>query len=118
MLIEAGIKAFPFSISSYFSTPINGYETIIVKISDIKPPKRNEGVYTFVKCRIINILEGFNTLKPMSPIEINLMEGDSNFKYCVEDGFHRYYASRQIGFIEMPAIIKPPQKIGCDSTKE
>jgi hypothetical protein len=109
-LIEAGIKAFSFSVSSYVSTPNNGYKTLIVKISDIKPPNRNPGVHTFVKRRMTDILKNIRTSTPMHPIEINPLEGDSNYKYCVEDGFHRYYASQQIGFTKIPAIIKPPQE--------
>ena len=40
------------------------------------------------------------------PVELCLPNDTTHFKYRLQDGFHRFYASVAVGFEVIPAIIK------------
>jgi ParB-like chromosome segregation protein Spo0J len=102
LITEAGLDDFKKYSKAYTSTSDKN-----VLISEVEPPKRNEGVNHFEEERMLSILRGIKARDHIPPIEINELENDNKFKYRVQDGFHRFYASVALGFDCIPVVIKP-----------
>ncbi|MCL4501827.1 MAG: hypothetical protein M1438_08205 [Deltaproteobacteria bacterium] len=82
-----------------------------VRIIEVKPLIRDPGVGIFndnkeasAKDRVISILKGFRTRSPIPPVEVVFEPADSNFRYKLVAGVHRFYCSLAVGFSHVPAV--------------
>lgn len=81
----------------------------LISITNIRPPKRNEGVATFEKNRMEKIFKAIKDRAELPPIKIHEAPNDrrSEFQYEVRDGFHRFYVSIALGYSHIPIEIVP-----------
>jgi len=79
---------------------------LAVPLAEIEPPIRADGVEPFKKYKMVPVLmammnpEGF-----LPPIVVAPTEHSSTYKYKVVNGFHRFYASAQRGYPQIPALL-------------
>jgi len=78
----------------------------LVALSDIRPPRRDPGLEPFRKYKLVPVLLAFMSPEcALPPLALEPLPADSDFKYCVTNGFHRFYASRAVGYACVPAVI-------------
>ncbi|WP_152530557.1 hypothetical protein [Paraburkholderia dilworthii] len=78
----------------------------VVDIEDIQPPRRNPGIEAFRKYKLVPVLLAFISPEcALPPVTLELLPNASGFRYRVTNGFHRFYASRAVGYVSIPAII-------------
>lgn len=102
--IASGIANFKVNVEGYRSTSPS---PVMIRIEAIRPPRRNPGVIWFERERMEAILKGFVNGDYLPPIEVNETPDDKEFRYRVQNGFHRYHASVAVGFRMIPIEIKP-----------
>lgn len=85
--------------------------TIIASLERIEPPSRSETFCGFESGGVTGFRdqETFDSIKnkmetgyQLPPIEVYLAE---NGNYQVKDGYHRFYISKILGFIEIPVNV-------------
>lgn len=103
----AGMNGWEFYASSYVATSDPQYPTAVVPLSEVAAPVRNMNVAWFKEQRIVDILRGFRVGDKLPPIEVDEPPTNTGFRYRVRDGFHRYYASAAVGFIQLPVSVRP-----------
>jgi hypothetical protein len=79
-----------------------------VAIVDIEPPRRDAGMAkAFRKNKLVPVLLAFTSDEcALPPIALEQLPPGSPFKYRVTNGFHRFYASRHVGYTSIPAVIR------------
>ena len=78
----------------------------LVAIRDVEPPVRKPGLDPFKKYKLVPVLLAFRSPEcRLPPVEVTLTS-NSEFKYRVLNGFHRYYASVAVGYGYLPVIVK------------
>jgi hypothetical protein len=89
----------------------NGRKLFDIRIDEVRPVKRNPGVGIFndnqeasARERVVSILRGFRTGSAIPPVEIVLEPPDSQFRYRLVAGVHRFYCSLAAGFSHVPAV--------------
>ena len=89
----------------------NGRKLFDIRIDEVRPVKRNPGVGIFndnqeasARERVVSILRGFRTGSAIPPVEIVLEPPDSQFRYRLIAGVHRFYCSLAAGFSHVPAV--------------
>lgn len=80
---------------------------VVVPLSDVAAPVRDEGLRWFEERRMRSILTGFRDGACLPPIEVFSPSGESDFRFSVRNGFHRFYASVAVGFTHLPVLIFP-----------
>ena len=79
-----------------------------VAIADIEPPRRDAGLAPFRKYKLVPVLLAFTSPEcALPPIALEELPPGSVFKYRVTNGFHRFYASRAVGYTSIPAVVRP-----------
>lgn len=79
---------------------------VVVNLAEVEPPKRNDGVPPFKKYKLLPVLFAFQSPEcALPPVEAKVISGDGKFKYCVLNGYHRYYASVAAGYSMLPIAI-------------
>lgn len=85
--------------------PMDG--VIVVPISELEPPKRNAGVASFEKLRLVPILMAFASKGgTVPPIDVIASTNGSHYKYRVANGYHRYFASIAAGYSDIAVLIR------------
>ena len=79
-------------------------EIRFVVISEIEPIRRSPSTRDFDEIRMIKILRGFSNQSAIPPIFVN-EKIQGNYKYVVSNGFHRYWATRSVGYVKVPVIV-------------
>lgn len=112
-LKEVGIRNFNPTTEAYRSTN----EATIVGIRDIAPPSRLPEYPLdgggFGRCRLIGMLKkivnGEDNIPPVRLIDLddNQWIYPPPYRYLLEDGTHRFFASVIAGFKGLPAVITP-----------
>jgi len=76
----------------------------MVAMSDVEPPRRDPGIEPFKKYKLVPILFAFRSPEcALPPICVqSLPTSRSGYRYRVQNGFHRYYASAAVGFPMVP----------------
>lgn len=111
-LNEVGISNFNPTAEAYHSTN----EAIIVSLRDIAPPSRFPECPMdgggFGRIRLIGILKKIVRGEDLPPV--CLIDLDDNqwitpppYRYLLQDGTHRFYASIMAGFKSLPAVVTP-----------
>jgi hypothetical protein len=94
-------------VECYTATSDLRYSTIIVPISEVAAPIRNEGVPWFAEARIVQVLRGFRSGELLPAIDVDGPSDQTCFRYRVRDGFHRFYASAAVRFTHLPVSVRP-----------
>ncbi len=80
----------------------------IVPLSEIEPPSRDFGIAPFKKFKMVPVLMALmNPNGELPPVVVSQMDPDAMYKYKLEDGFHRFYASALAGYILIPVVVSP-----------
>lgn len=75
-------------------------------IEDIQPPRRNPSMEPFRKYKLVPVLLAFISPEcALPPVAVEPLPKGSGFRYRVTNGFHRFYASRAVGYSCIPAVI-------------
>jgi hypothetical protein len=89
----------------------NGRKLFDIRIDEVKSVKRNPGIGIFngnqeasAKERVVSILRGFRTGSAIPPVGIVLEPPDSQFRYRLVAGVHRFYCFLAAGFSHVPAV--------------
>jgi hypothetical protein len=110
---EAGMQGFLPLTKAYRvdNDAVNGRKLFKVKIVEVRPVIRNPNIGIFndndeasAKDRVVSILKGFRTGSPIPPVEIVFEPADSEFRYKLVAGVHRFYCSLAAGFSHVPAV--------------
>jgi hypothetical protein len=100
-LVAAEMQGFKPSRSSY---RCDGPHDLI-PLADIEPPKRNAGIVFdgggFKRERTMTLLAAIRDDASLPPIRV----APAGRGYCVFDGFHRFYVSRNLGFSHIPVVV-------------
>ncbi len=82
-----------------------------VRFEEVSPVLRNPGVGIFnanekysAKERVVNILREFFSGSEIPPVEVVLQPIDSEFRFKLVHGVHRFYCSLAAGFSHIPAV--------------
>ena len=111
--IEGGMVGFVPLTKAYFvdTDTTKGKELLEIKIDEVRPVRRNPGVGIFndneeasARERVVSILRGFRTGSAIPPVEIVFEPPDSEFRYRLVAGAHRFYCSLAAGFSHIPAV--------------
>jgi hypothetical protein len=77
-----------------------------VPLTEIEPPARAVGVEPFKKYKMVPVLMAMmDPNGSLPPIVVAPIEHPSIYKYRVVNGFHRFYASAQRGYPEIPVLL-------------
>lgn len=107
------IERFKKEIDFFVPSIDEGFE--IIKLSDIKPPIRSNGVIGLHKCRTVSLLCAVVNGERLPPI---FLEQENKY-YKIKHGFHRYHISIIAGLNSIPAIIiKPEPQQGTHADRE
>lgn len=101
---EAGMESFQPKAESY--CPYEGCESESLSLKTIEPPKRNAGIDSFKKERMVNILSAIRNGTPLPPVVVWKTVDGSEWEYELRQGYHRYYASVAAGFKTLPAVVQ------------
>jgi hypothetical protein len=87
--------------------PWSGTQAVeLLAIEDIQPPRRNPGMEPFHKYKLVPVLLAFMSPEcALPPVIVELLPNGCGFRYRVTNGFHRFYASRAVGYVSIPAVI-------------
>lgn len=80
-------------------------DIVFVAMSDILPPERDSGIKQFDEQRMSSILNAIRGGVFLPPVEV-YEKLSPPYRYKVYDGYHRYYASAAVGFVDLPVIVK------------
>lgn len=105
-LTELGIKPFSKAGGHYKYLKNDAREVFIVKISDIDPSIRGEGVPIFKEEKAKDILRDLKHDNPLHPIEVEKVN-EGKYKFKLYDGCHRLHLSIIVGFDSIPAVLAP-----------
>ena len=109
-ITESGLTSFNPSASAYRSSA----DAELVPLSEIAPLPRVQTCWKdwrgFDRKQLVDVLKGIVAGDEIKPVPmIQLPDSDHlvrlSYRYCVRDGFHRYYASIAAGFTCLPASI-------------
>ena len=92
-----------------------GAESIeIVPIGEIQPPLRTAVVPSFKKYKLIPILFSFRFPESTLPaVEVTLASPGGRYRFKVQNGSHRYYASVAAGYENLPIIVRQRFELGA-----
>lgn len=110
-LFEAGAAGFSAGSGSFASDcdeRYSEYPLVIVPIQHVRPPRRDAGVRWFDRVRMVSILRGMASGCVLPAIAVRESRDSSDRRYIVYDGFHRFYASVALGFVNVPVSVLPP----------
>ncbi len=109
---EAGMSGFTRSGPAYRST---ADATHTIPLRDIEPPFQvpevPKGFRGFDRQRMIDVLAGIAADKAVPPVSLLILPALADiskapFPYRVLDGVHRFYASVEAGFEQLPASTR------------
>lgn len=99
---SSGMNKFSRNTEAY---PTNiAEDVVVIEISLIEPVQRSPGVRPFDRERMLNILQGFVQQSEILPISVREKNRQGVYRFEVDNGFHRYYASIAAGFSKIPTI--------------
>jgi hypothetical protein len=110
---EAEMDGFVPLTKTYFvnANATNGRKLFVIRIDEVRSVKRNPGVGIFndnqeasARKRVVSILRGFRIGSAIPPVEIVFEPPDSQFRYRLVAGVHRFYCSLAAGFSHVPAV--------------
>ena len=80
-------------------------EVTVVPLFEVEPPCRSDGVPAFRKYKLVPVMLAFASPEcDLPPIEVKPI-ANSAYRYQVCNGYHRYYASVAVGYIDIPALV-------------
>jgi hypothetical protein len=109
-IAESGIGSFSPDAPAYQSTN----DATLISLAEIVPLPRVQTVPKdwrgFERKRLVDVLRGIVAGNAIDPVPmVTLPESDHlvrlSYRYCIRDGFHRYYASIAAGFTCLPATV-------------
>ena len=112
---EAGMVEFQPTSQTYCVAPNDKWLLKIVALDEVKPPTRSPGVRWFDQTRMVYFLECIVLGDAIPPIEVH-EPPNTELRYEVRDGFHRFYASVAAGFKYLPVSVLPYFNIKDGST--
>ena len=81
--------------------------TEVIDIQDIQPIVRAVGTNGFRKYKMVPVLMAFRDPEGLlPPIEVGALKNDPKYRYKLENGFHRYYASLAVGYSRISVQVK------------
>ncbi len=90
-------------------------DVVLIPLREITPPRRaltsTNDWHGFDRTRLIDVLNGIVAGDEIPPVPvIQLPESDRlvqlPYRYCIRNGFHRFYASIAAGFECLPATVE------------
>jgi hypothetical protein len=104
----AEMNTFSPNGGGYYPYPFQLAEKVtVVNLTEVEPPKRDDGVPPFKKYKLLPVLFAFQSPEcALPPVEATILSGDGKFKYGVLNGYHRYYASVAVGYSKLPITIR------------
>jgi hypothetical protein len=88
----------------YPASPNSDWEP--VSIDQLEPPKRNGGIQSFRKYKLMPVLFAFQSPEcALPPVEV-CEASDGPYRFKVRNGYHRYYASSAVGYRKLPVIVR------------
>ncbi|HEX8595366.1 MAG TPA: hypothetical protein VF682_19155 [Pseudomonas sp.] len=104
ILTQAGIKR-PCDSESYLWESARDI-VFLLALEDIRPPERKPDVSLLNIDRAESIVQGMLSGAEIPPIEVYPIVGrNTEFRYALFDGYHRYHLSIAAGFARIPALI-------------
>jgi hypothetical protein len=107
-LREAGALGFRATAQSYSGTPHDTYRDfplVVVPLRDIEPPGGGLGTPLFDRRRMVSALRALARGAEMTALVLQEWPTDSNYRYALWEGAHRFYASVALGFSHVPASV-------------
>ena len=94
-----------------------GGDVEVVRLAEVEPPLRNEGVPPFKKYKLLQVLFAFQSPEgALPPVEV-FLASSGRYRFKVRNGYHRYYASVAVGFAQLPIVVcQPPYDFGYGET--
>jgi hypothetical protein len=90
----------------YYPYKEGSSEVEIVCLSEIEPPQRSSGTAPFKKYKLVPVLLAFQSPEcELPPVQVALKEKETQYKYFVKNGFHRFFASVAVGYKYLPVKI-------------
>ena len=78
----------------------------VLDIDSIEPPQRDPGIEPFRKYKLVPVLFAFTSPEcALPPVRVKLLPAGGQYKYRLENGFHRFYASIAVGYRAIAAIV-------------
>jgi hypothetical protein len=98
-----------FSDGEYYPYPVGQADKVqVVPIAEVQPPLRNKGVPPFKKYKMLPVLFAFASPECAMPaVEVTACS-EGPYRYRVQNGYHRYYASVAVGFTQLPVTLREP----------
>lgn len=96
----AGAETFKPNTAAYKAAPT----ALTLPLELIRPPKSAPDATGLREERSLSLLRAIVSGKAMPPIQVARAKDDPR-KFVVIDGYHRYYLSLAIGFLEIPVQI-------------
>ena len=95
-----------FPDGEFYPYPLQQADKVrVVSITDVEPPRRNDGVPPFKKYKMLPVLFAFTSPECALPaIEVSACS-EGHYRFRVQNGYHRYYASVAVGFTKLPIVL-------------
>jgi hypothetical protein len=108
---EAGMEGFVPLTRAYHVDANAAQGVFEIRIDEVRPVRRNPGVGIFnddeersARERVVSILRGFRNGSAIPPVEVVSEPPDTDFRYKLVAGVHRFYCSLGAGFSHVPAV--------------
>jgi hypothetical protein len=89
----------------YYGGHKHSAQAQVVDLFSVEPPSRNAGAM-FKKRKPVPVLFALSSDEiGLPPVEVTRLSGSQKYRFRVSDGFHRYYASAAVGYLELPVVI-------------
>jgi hypothetical protein len=105
----AGMRGFVRQAEAYPAEDDPQAPSQIIPFAEILPPLRLPGTPDFDRGRMICVLKGIRAGTPLPPIDIHGPVPNSQVRFAVTHGMHRYHAAAAAGFTAIPALVRPFQ---------
>ena len=83
------------------------WPTVLVPISDVEVPRRNDGVVGLHEDRTTSLLRAFFEESAVPPVEVHEPPGQNACRFMIRNGYHRYFLSIAVGYTLLPVSIRP-----------
>ena len=102
----AEMKTFDPGAGGYYPYTLNAKNVEVIDLTEIRPPRRDDGVPPFQKYKLVPVLLAFQSPECELPaVDVRRIE-TGGYRYEVLNGYHRYYASIAVGFTKLPVVVR------------
>jgi len=78
----------------------------VIELNDVEPPRRSPGVALFKKYKLIPVLFALQSPECKLPlVQVVRIQAPKRYRFIVQNGVHRFYASVAAGFSRLPVQI-------------